>query len=86
MDIIFISNQIKFDVLNICGKPSARAYNLLTDTPLHTMGYQENNDFCRQLEYQLQQIANEYKTGKSINSGAVSKNLTVRECIEMVMV
>jgi len=86
MDIIFISNQVKFDVLNICGKPAAKPYNLLTETPLYAIGYQENEDLCRKLERQLQEIANEYNTGKSINRGAVSKYLTVRECIEMVIV
>jgi hypothetical protein len=86
MDIVYISNQIKYDILAICGRPSAKAYNLLTDTPLHSIGYETNEELCRQLEYKLQLIAEEYKTGKNISAGSVSKELTVRQCIQLVII
>jgi len=85
MDLVFISNQIKHDILTICGKPARQAYNLLTDTPLYSIGYDDDDDLCRKLEYKLQLIAEEYNTGKSISYGAVSKNLTVRQCIQLVI-
>ena len=84
MDIVYIGNQIKYDILTICGKPATRAYNLLSDTPLYSIGYDEG-ELCRKLEYKLQLVAEEYNTGKSIVYGAVSKNFTVRQCIELVM-
>lgn len=86
MDLVYICNQVKYDILNVCGQPSTQAYNLQTDTPLCSIGYDDNGELCRKLESQLQQVANEYKTGKSISNGAVSKNLTVRQCIQLVMV
>lgn len=85
MDIVYISNQIKYDILTIGGKPAIRAYNLLSDTPLYSIGYDEG-ELCRRLEYRLQLVAEEYKTGRSITCGAVSKNFTVRQCIELVIV
>jgi hypothetical protein len=85
MDIVYISNQIKYDILTICGKPATQAYNLLTDTPLYSIGYDEG-ELCRELEYKLQLVADEYKTGRRISYGAVSKNFTVRQCIELVIV
>jgi hypothetical protein len=85
MDIVYISNQIKYDILTICGRPAAKAYNLLTDTPLHSMGY-DDGELCRRLENKLQMVAEEYQTGRSISQGAISKNFTVRQCIELVIV
>ena len=86
MDIVYISNQIKYDILAICGKPSAKAYNLLTDTPLYSIGYETDEELCRKLETKLQLISDEYKTGKNISVGSVSKDLTVRQCIQLVIV
>jgi hypothetical protein len=86
MDIIFISNQIKYDILNIPGWPAEQSYNLLGTTPLYSIGYGDNEDLCRKLESQLQSIANEYKTGKSILNGYISKDTTVRQCIQLVIV
>ena len=83
MDIIFISNQIKFDILNIPGLPAAQSYNLLGTTPLHSVGY--DDDLCRKLEHKLQVIANEYNTGKIILSGHISKDTTVYQCIKLVI-
>lgn len=86
MDIVFIANQIKYDILTMCGKPAKQAYNLLADTPLHSIGFEEDDEMCRKLEYKLQRVAEEYKTGKKIVSGAVSKFSTVRQCILLVIV
>jgi hypothetical protein len=86
MDIIFISNQIKYDILNILGLPAEQYYNLLGTTPLYSIGYGENDDLCRKLESKLQSIANEYKTGKAILNGYISKDTTVRQCIQLVIV
>lgn len=85
MDIVFISNQIKFDILNICGLPATHAYNLQTTTALNKMGYNSNTEFCRLLEHKLRAIAVEYNTGKFIAEGDVTENLTVRECIQLVI-
>lgn len=86
MDIVYISNQIKFDILTICGQSAAHPYNLLTDTPLYAMGYNDDGELCRMLENRLQLVAEEYKTGKHITAGSVSKNLTVWQCIQLVIV
>jgi hypothetical protein len=86
MDIVFISNQIKYDILKICGLPANNAYNLQTNIPLHAIGYDNNEEFCRLLETKLQLIAEEYKTGRRILAGDVSKDLTVRQCIQLVIV
>jgi hypothetical protein len=50
MDIVYISNQIKYDILTICGKPAAKAYNLLTDTPLHSIGYDDVVNYAENLK------------------------------------
>lgn len=84
MDKIFITNQIKFDILDTGGMPSMRAYNLMANTPLNTIGYNDDNA-CRLLEEKLRQIALEYKTGKRVIEGDISKELTVRECIQLVI-
>ncbi|MEO7214626.1 hypothetical protein [Mucilaginibacter sp.] len=86
MDIVYISNQVKHDILTICGKPATKPYNLLTDTLLHSMGYDDDGELCRKLENKLQMVAEEYKTGRSISYGVISKNFTVRQCIELVIV
>lgn len=86
MDIIFISNQIKYDILSICGLPAQQSYNLQGTTPLHLIGYGQDDELCRKLENKLQSIAEEYNTGRSIKRGAVSEELTVRECIQMVII
>jgi len=85
MDIVFISNQIKYDILNICGLPVEQSYNLLTNTPLQSIGYDKDEELCRKLEEKLRIVAEEYKTGKRVVKGAVSKNLTVRQCIQLVI-
>jgi hypothetical protein len=86
MDIIFISNQIKYDILNILGLPAEQCYNLQGTTSLYSIGYGESEDLCRKLESKLQSIANEYKTGKAILNGYISKDTTVRQCIQLVIV
>ncbi|GGH15803.1 hypothetical protein [Mucilaginibacter phyllosphaerae] len=85
MDLVFISNQIKYDILNICGLPVKNSYNLLTDTPLMSMGYDKDEELCRKLEEKLCRVAEEYNTGKKVAKGDVSKNLTVRQCIQLVI-
>jgi hypothetical protein len=85
MDIVFISNQIKYDILNICGLPVEQSYNLLTNTPLQLIGYDKDEELCRRLEEKLRLVAEEYQTGKQVAKGDVSKNLTVRQCIQLVI-
>ena len=85
MDIVFISNQIKYDILNICGLPVDHSYNLLTNTPLKSIGYDKDEELCRQLEEKLRMVAEEYNTGRRVTKGDVSKNLTVRQCIQLVI-
>lgn len=85
MDIVFISNQVKYDILNICGLPVDHSYNLLSNTPLGSIGYDVDDELCRKLEEKLHMVAQEYNTGKRVTRGDVSKNLTVRECIQLVI-
>ena len=85
MDLIFISNQIKYDILYICGLPVNHCYDLLTNTPLQSIGYDKDKQMCRMLENKLRIVAEEYKTGKNIAEGDVSENLTVRQCIQLVI-
>ncbi|MFD0765565.1 hypothetical protein ACFQZI_11945 [Mucilaginibacter lutimaris] len=84
MDLVFISNQIKYDILHICGLPVEHSYNLLTNTSLKAIGYHDD-ERCRQLEEKLHMVAQEYNTGKSVAKGDVSENLTVRQCIQLVI-
>lgn len=85
MDKIFISNQIKLEILKICGQPTQKAYNLPGNLTLDIFSYGQNEELCRILEHKLQEIASEYKTGKIILAGDVSKHNTVSECIKMVL-
>jgi hypothetical protein len=57
----------------------------LTNTPLNSIGYDKDEDLCRKLEEKLRIVAEEYNTGKRVVKGDVSKNLTVRECIQLVI-
>ncbi|MFD0793490.1 hypothetical protein ACFQZX_07660 [Mucilaginibacter litoreus] len=84
MDIVFISNQVKYDILKTSGMPVTGSYNLTTNTALHAFGY-DNEDLCRQLEEKLSIVAEEYNTGRRIAKGDVSKDLTVRQCIQLVI-
>jgi len=84
MDKIFISNQIKLEILSICGQPTFKAYNLPGNLNLDIFSYNDNEQLCRKLEIKLQEIAQQYKTGKIILPGDVSKHHTVNDCIKMV--
>jgi hypothetical protein len=84
MDKIYLSNHIKLEILNICGLPSARSYNLAGTTPLYTLGF-ENKQHCRQLEEKLQAMSIDYNTGRSIGAGVISKELTVSQCIQLII-
>ncbi|MDB5287857.1 MAG: hypothetical protein JWR05_2806 [Mucilaginibacter sp.] len=50
MDIIFIRNQIKYDILNILGLPAEQCYNLLGTTLLYLIGYGENMIYAENLK------------------------------------
>jgi hypothetical protein len=67
MDIVFISNQIKYDILNICGMPVDQSYNLLANTPLQSIGYDKDEELCRKLEEKLRIVAEEYQYRKTGN-------------------
>jgi hypothetical protein len=85
MDKIYLSNHIKLEILNICGRSTTKSYNLEGNTPLFTLGY-DNKMHCKVLEDRLQTLATYYKTGKSIPSGVISKDLTVSQCIQLVLI
>jgi len=84
MDKIFISNQIKLEILRICGQPTHKAYNLPGNLCLDVLSYDNNDKLCRILEKKLQEIASQYQTGKIILPGDVSEQNTVNDCIKMV--
>ncbi|WP_461449488.1 hypothetical protein [Mucilaginibacter sp.] len=84
MDKIFISNQIKLEILKVCGHPTIRPYNLPGSLRLHDLNCYHKTDFCRILEQRLQDIASHYQTGKIILPGDVSQQNTVSECIKLV--
>ncbi|HTH83282.1 MAG TPA: hypothetical protein VL490_10125 [Mucilaginibacter sp.] len=85
MDKIYLSNHIKLEILSICGQSTSKSYNLEGNTPLFTLGY-DDTPHCKMLEKKLQMLATYYKTGKSIPSGVISKNLTVSQCIQLVLI
>lgn len=82
MDKIFISNEIKAEILRICGISVIKPYNLAGATPLFKLN--KNEIFCRELEMQLQHIATKYQTGKTILQGEISHDYTVNQCIKLV--
>ena len=84
MDKIFISNQIKLEILKICGHPTNKAYNLPGNLRLHDLNCHDKENFCHILEQKLQEIAIHYKTGKIILNGDLSQQNTVNECIKLV--
>lgn len=84
MDKIFISNEIKLQILKVSGQPAIKPYNLAGETRLDVLNYDTDEDFCRTLERRLQEIASDYNTGKIILKGDVSKNCTVNHCVKLV--
>jgi len=82
MDKIFISNEIKAEILRICGISLIKPYNLAGSTTLSKLN--KNEIFCRELETQLQEIATKYQTGKTISPGEISNDYTVNQCIKLV--
>lgn len=84
MDKIFISNEIKLQILKISGLPPTKPYNLAGETRLDILNYDKDESFCRMLERRLQDIASYYNTGKVISRGDVSKNCTVSYCVKLV--
>ena len=84
MDKIFISNQIKLEILKICGHPISKPYNLPGSLRLYDLNYNDKKNLCRILEQKLQEIAVHYQTGKIILNGDLSQQHTVNECIKLV--
>lgn len=84
LDKIFISNQIRVEILRTCGQPTNKAYNLPGNFCLDILSYNNDERLCRILEVKLQEIASYYKTGKIIQVGDISKENTVKECVKMV--
>lgn len=85
MDKIFISNQIKLEILRICGQPTNKAYNLPGNLHLDVLSYDNDESLCRKLEEKLQEIASYYRTGKIIQAGDIKKDYTVSQCIKLVI-
>ena len=84
IDKIFISNQIKLEILKICGQPTTKAYNLPGRVDLGTLNLEGHDKFYRLLEYKLQEIASNYNTGKIIIEGDITEDTTVNKCIRLV--
>jgi hypothetical protein len=85
MDKIFISNEIKLEILKLCGLPVSKPYNLSGQTILGYLKNDNNGEVCRALEEKLQQIAFAYNTGKTIVAGDVTVNCSVNYCIKLVL-
>lgn len=85
MDKIFISNQIKLEILKICGLPVVKPYNLSGQTTLNILKQDNDGTLCRRLETKLQEIASSYNTGKIITAGAVTTASSVNHCIKLVL-
>lgn len=85
MEKIFISNQIKLEILRICGLPINKPYNLPGQITLEYLNYDNDGTLCRELEQKLQEIACDYKTGKIILKGDVTTTSSVSQCIRLVL-
>ena len=84
MDKVYITNHVKSEILNICGLPTIRPYNLNGFASLFSLGINNNAD-CEKLEGKLQSIAFQYETGKMISPNTISKDFTVNQCIKLVL-
>jgi hypothetical protein len=85
MDKIFISNQIKLEILKICGLPESKPYNLSGQITLERLKHDQDGTLCRALEQKLQEIAADYKTGKVILQGDITSESSVSQCIRLVL-
>jgi hypothetical protein len=85
MDKIFISNQIKLEILKICGLPVIKPYNLSGQATLGLLKPDNDSTHCRVLEQKLQEIAQSYNTGKVIARGDVTASSSVNHCIKLVI-
>ncbi|MBE9661904.1 hypothetical protein [Mucilaginibacter myungsuensis] len=85
MNRTFVSKQIKLEILTVCDAPISQPDNLIDSIQLSLLGYDEYEGWCRQLETRLQQIAVQYHTGKQILQGDITANITVDQCINMVV-
>jgi hypothetical protein len=85
MDKIFISNQIKLEILKIYGLPAIKPYNLPGQVTLEYLKHDNDGTLCRALEHKLQEIALDYKTGKVILRGDITTESSVSHCIKLVL-
>jgi hypothetical protein len=85
MEKIFISNEIRLEILKICGLPANKPYNLPGQTILGYLQHDDDEKLCRLVEERLQAIACSYKTGKTIIKGDVTTNCSVDHCIKLVL-
>ncbi|PTQ99531.1 hypothetical protein C8P68_102355 [Mucilaginibacter yixingensis] len=85
MNKTILSTQIKLEILTICSGPISRPDNLINQVQLFMLGYDDFEDWCRQLEKRLQLLAVEYQTGKEIAEGHINGQTTVDQCIQMVV-
>lgn len=79
-----LSLLIKQHILQICDGPVHVPEKLPDYVPLSHLGYDEDSSLCRTLENKLQQLIAQYNTGKHINHGHVSDEMTVSQCIALV--
>lgn len=85
MNKTILSTQIKLEILTICSGPISRPDNLINQVQLFMLGYDDYEDWCRQLEKRLQLLAEEYQTGRAITKGHINGQTTVDQCIQMVL-
>lgn len=85
MEKVFISNQIKLEILKIWGLPANKPYNLSGQVTLDYLKHDCDGTLCRALEQKLQEIAQDYKTGKVILNGDVTTQTSVNQCIRLVL-
>jgi hypothetical protein len=84
MEKIYITNHVKSEILNICGLPALRPYNLNGLTSLFNLGINNKID-CITLEGKLRLIAAQYETGRNVMPDTISTDFTVNQCVELIV-
>lgn len=84
MDKVYITNQVKQEILDICGLTDMKPYNLNGLTSLFTLGC-NTRPKCRLVANKLQEIAVQYNTGRLVEADTISADLTVNECVSLIL-
>lgn len=80
-----ISLLVKQQILQICDGPVHVPEKLPDNVPLSHLGYDEDESLCRALEAELKKLIYKKGSRKIIVSGLISEDMTVSECIELVV-